>query len=102
MAKLKSMTRNGYINEPLLDTESGVCYICGFHGDCAVHEIYPGASRATSKRIGAYVWLCPKCHNLVHVHSDFAIRHLKKPFQDKYLETHSREEFRKLIGRFYD
>lgn len=43
-------------------TTPGVCYICGRHGDTALHHILPGALRKTSTMYGLWVFLCPDCH----------------------------------------
>lgn len=100
MAKLD---RNGY-SKSIMPTEDGVCYLCGTRvADTVRHEIYPGkANRRISKENGFWINLCVRHHQLVHKDEEYAVRALKKPCQDLYLETHSREEFRKLIGRFYE
>ena len=102
---MDSMKRNGYLVPPILDTEKGVCYICKTHTDTAVHEIFYGtANRKISKANGFYVHLCPTCHKQLHTNPEckYADYALKLAAQEVYLKTHSREEFKKLIGRFYD
>ena len=94
------MDRNGY-NPSILDTESGVCYVCGRQTDTARHEIYGGANRNISKRMGFWVNLCPDCHRRVHRVEDFAVAALKEPCEAVFEQTHTRQEFFDLIGRYY-
>lgn len=92
---------NGYVHS-ILQSVDGVCYLCGA-ADTVRHEIYPGkANRQISKENGFWVALCVPHHMIVHQNEDYAIRALKKPCMDRYLETHSRDEWKKLIGVFYE
>lgn len=61
-------------------------------------------NRYVSDRKGFTVYLCANHHNLgnVCVHNNRAMDlMLKRACQKKYEETHSREEFIKLIGKNY-
>lgn len=98
MAKLD---RNGYAPSLLSDGD-GICYFCGAT-DTVRHEIFAGgANRPISKENGFWVTLCVRHHGIVHTNEDFAEKYLKRPCMEKYLETHTRAEWYKLIGRFYD
>lgn len=102
---MNSMKRNGYLESPILDTRPGVCFLCGKGGACAVHEVFYGtANRKISKEQGFYVWLCPPCHRNIHEKYDDgeADEKLKRECFKKFCETHSREDFYKLIGKYYD
>jgi len=98
------MRRNGYLVSPILNTEPGKCYVCKRYGDTAVHEIFFGANRKVSKENGLYIYVCPRCHDVIHLKPDNGLmdRTMKKIGQNKYLETHTRDEWLKMIGRFYD
>lgn len=93
--------QNGYAPS-IMATEEGVCYVCGHRFLQTVrHEIYGGANRETSKRCGFWVDLCPTCH--ARVHSDYDLmRTLRRRCEHKYQATHSRNDFYRLIGHYYD
>ena len=93
--------RNGYAKS-IMGGEDGTCWLCGYVGDTARHEIYGGANRKVSKANGFWVPLCPRCHDIAHRIEDVDVKVFKVPCQKIYLRTHTREEFYKLIGRFYD
>lgn len=69
------------------------------------HHIYMGnPNRRISEENGFWVWLRYDWHNGAKygVHSNRVLDlRLKQICQEKYEETHSREEFRRLIGRSY-
>ena len=83
------------------------CYITGRTDGLEKHHIYFGAGkRAISDRYGFWVWLTPELHRGTYgVHGrdghDLDIQ-LKEECQRAFeAEGHSREEFRRLIGRSY-
>lgn len=70
-----------------------------------IHHIYEGTGRRKiSEREGFIVPLTPQEHNMsdsgVHFNKKLDLW-LKRLCQKKYEETHSREQFIKLIGRSY-
>lgn len=98
------MDRNRY-NKSILDTEDGICFICGREVETARHEIYFGSNRRLSKRLGFWVNLCPCCHQ----YGDYAVHkcretdlYLKRLCQRKYEEKHTRDEFMAAIGKNYN
>lgn len=77
------------------------CYICTGNGKKDVlkedlHEVYGGSNRQRSIKNGLVVPLCRKCHKDYEV-----LKFLKRYCQITYEETHSREDFIKLIGKSY-
>ena len=81
------------------------CYITGDTHALHKHHIYFGnPNRRISEAWGFWVWLRWDWHNGaeygVHFNRDLDLK-LKRECQEKYEETHSREEFRKLIGKSY-
>ena len=81
------------------------CYITGAADGLHKHHIYFGNPlRKISEANGFWVWLRWDWHNGadygVHLNRDLDLR-LKRACQEKYEETHSREDFRRLIGRRY-
>lgn len=81
------------------------CFLCDTIFDLHDHHIFFGsANRKISEANGFKVWLCAAHHNM----SDYSVHHnreldlmVKRACQKKYEETHSRDDFRKLIGRSY-
>jgi hypothetical protein len=81
------------------------CYKTGDTQGLHKHHIYFGNPRKKiSERNGFWVWLRADWHNEADygVHFDHAFDlKLKRECQEKFEETHSREEFRRLIGKSY-
>ena len=102
----------------ILQPKDGTCYICSrLHGDYRIklteehHIFYGSANRKVSETEGFKVDLCRRHHNYEWGCCPEAVHHnptgagmdlwLKQEAQRKYEETHSREEFMKLIGKNY-
>ena len=80
------------------------CYLCGSYNWIEDHHIYGGANRKTSEANGFKVYLCHWCHNEpprgVHFDRSNADK-LRAECQAKFEETHTRDEFMRLIGKNY-
>lgn len=81
------------------------CYITGDTAGLHKHHIYFGnPNRKISEQNGFWVWLRFDWHNGasygVHFNRGLDLS-LKRECQEKYEETHSREEFILLIGKNY-
>ncbi|MBQ6501210.1 MAG: hypothetical protein IJI87_07550 [Mogibacterium sp.] len=90
---------NGY-KPSIMDTEEGVCVLCGLCTDTARHEVFYGSgTRALSKRYGLWVNLCPRCHAKVHADPfgdrDKTLREMAENAFIRY--GHSREEFQRIF-----
>lgn len=98
------MDRNGY-NASILQDEP-YCYLCG-RTDRKLdrHEIFGGASRAKSKRLGLWCYLChDTCHlNGVHANGE-KMRCLREDGQAAAMETYgwAVEDFIREFGKNYD
>lgn len=82
------------------------CYLCGKGGDLQRHEVYHGASRDKSKRLGCWVNLCPKCHWKVHHAKSKDVNwdlYLKLNCYGRVCEYYgwSDDDFRKEFGKVY-
>ena len=80
------------------------CFFCGRPAEC-IHEVYFGtANRQISIENGFCAGLCHREHNLssksVHRDREMDLK-LKRIYQKKYEENHTREEFIALIGKSY-
>ena len=97
------MGKNGYIDS-ILDTEDGVCYLCGKHTETCRHEIFGGSNRKDSKRLGLWVNLCPDCHNCspkgVHFNRDVDLE-LKKDGQLAFVRAYPFGDFLAIFGKNY-
>jgi len=95
------LKRGDSILQPNL--EEPECYITGAKGlSLNLHHIYGGvANRPISDANGFWVYLCYPLH--INCHADLSKDSLnvmlKQRCQRKYEETHTREEFIKLIGQ---
>ena len=81
------------------------CFFCGWTGGLHKHHVIFGRGyREISERLGLWVWLCPKHHNMsnegVHFNRTRDLE-LKRYAQRKYEESHSHEEWMDVIGRNY-
>lgn len=82
------------------------CFFCGSTQNLHLHHIFGGSNRATSDRNGFTAYVCAFHHNLggngkcVHQCREMDLQ-LKRACQEKYEETHSREEFMHLIRKNY-
>ena len=75
------------------------CYICK-SSPVDIHEIYGGANRKTSMKNGFCIPFCRHHHDLITNNS--VLSNIYKVIcQRKFEETHSREEFIKIIGKNY-
>ena len=82
------------------------CYITGSTYNLHKHHIYAGGRRRISEENGFWVYLRGDLHNQSNIGVHGKDGHeldltLKRVCQRAYEETHSREEFMKLIGKNY-
>ena len=82
------------------------CFMTGSTVNLHKHHIYAGGRRKISEREGFWVWLRGDYHN----QSDYGVHgkdgheldfELKRICQARYEESHTREDFVKLIGKSY-
>ena len=82
------------------------CLICGNTYMLDVHHIYGGGNRSVSDSNGFWVYVCRRCHTYANysIHKDpdhEKDMELKKRCQWEFEKTHTRDEFRALIGKSY-
>ena len=97
--KSKYLRRLEKNRKSILTENLKICYICGKKAT-SMHEIYKGSNRKISMINGFCVPLCDMCHRHTEEYIEL-LRFLQRECQEKYEETHSRDEFMKLIGRNY-
>ncbi len=95
-AKLRKLERNRY---SILTKDLDHCWLCG-KSPVDIHEIYGGANRKTSMQNGFCIPLCREHHEVITIKNTFSI-YIKEFCQQKFEETHSRNEFMNLIGKNY-
>lgn len=77
--------------------KSGKCEYCGKYSErLDPHEVYGGSNRKRSIKHKFVKLICPKCHK-----DEEIIKQLRIDTQKEYENTHTREEFIKLIGKSY-
>jgi len=91
------------MRKSILTDDLDHCYLCKAKRQ-AIHHVYGGPNRSISEKNGFIVPLCFAQHNgsndSVHFNRELDL-FFKRLCQLKYEETHTREEFIKLIGRNY-
>lgn len=98
--------------DSILQINDGTCYLCEklnlnqhkYHSCLETHHIYGGPNRALSEQHGFKVKLCLEHHRIGPdaVHQNIKnMRLLQKDAQREYEKTHTRQQFRELIGRNY-
>lgn len=97
-----------------LNTQKGVCFRCGAHGQTELHHLLHGtANRRLAEEDGLFVYLCPDCHNRPPYGAHFnrkTDRWLQRLGQAAYEQTkieegytaeEAREMFMKRYGKNY-
>ena len=95
----------------ILHQKDGTCYLCmmlennyRIHPVVQEHHIYIGALRPISEAEGFKVYLCLRHHldGPEAVHNNYRnMRFLQEECQKFYERTHSRQQFRNLIGKSF-
>jgi ribosome-binding protein aMBF1 (putative translation factor) len=80
-----------------------ICELCGREGQTNEHHVFFGtANRKQSTKYHMVARLCPDCHQngprAVHRCRETDLI-LKRRYQAKFEEEHTREEFRKIFGK---
>lgn len=96
----------------IMQRKDGVCYLCAkldgdyrLHSYLEEHHAFPGnPGRAKSEAEGLKVYLCARHHRTgteaVHKNREH-MRLVQRDAQKVYEQTHTREEWMKMIGRNY-
>ena len=96
------MDKNGYNPSIVQDIEQ--CILCGRRtGKLDRHEVFHGAYRSKSKKLGCWVWLCHEHHMQLHQKTPDLDKNLKM-FTQNVAMTHygwTVEEFRHEFGKSY-
>ena len=87
--KLKNLEKNRY---SILTDDLSICYHCKKPAD-DVNEVYEGAKRITSIKLGCCIPLCRECHKLFHNHPIQFASQYEKECQRKFEELYSYEKF---------
>lgn len=92
------------MRKSILTSDLSVSYLSGRPSEC-IHHIFGGyGRRSVSEKYGFIVPLTNDEHNMsnygVHFNRELDLK-LKRECQTKFEETHSREEFIRLVGRNY-
>lgn len=93
--------RNGYFPSIFPLNEDGTCLICKRVGDTARHEIFHGPNRQISKRLGAWISVCPACHSKIHAGDNTEYLWLKESAQRLLEIKIGHREYMRRIGRNY-
>lgn len=95
--KLRNLENKRY---SILTNDLRKCYVCNKNPKEHMHEIYGGRNRKVSMLNGLCIPICFECHRKTE--EDMKLdESLKRECREKYLETHTEDEFIDLIGKFY-
>lgn len=83
--------------------EEKECLVCKTTQNLHEHHVFEGtANRKISEQTGLKIWLCAYHHNMsndgIHFNKELDLS-VKRMAQEKFEETHTREEFRSLFGK---
>ena len=81
-------------------TDLTKCCHCGSNLAVAKNEVYEGAYRQRSMKMGMIAPFCIKCHDRFHNDIMFNL-HYKVLFEKEFLKTHTQDEFIKMFGQDY-
>lgn len=95
-ARLQKLERGRF---SILTSDLKHCYLCGA-SPVDLHEIYGAGNRQASMRNGFVVPLCRRHHQQMHLNAELA-NELKIICQQKFEETHTRDDFMKEIHKNY-
>lgn len=76
------------------------CCNCGSKMGVEKNEVFEGAYRQISIRLGMVAPMCWRCHQQFHNDIMFNLFY-KVMFEKEYLKTHTKEEFIKAFGQDY-
>ncbi len=76
------------------------CCNCGSKTGIEKNEVFEGAYRQLSIKLGMITPFCKQCHNLFHNDLIFNLTY-KAIFQQEYLKTHTLEEFISIFKQDY-
>ena len=92
------MDSNGY-NKSLFATRYGICWYCHQYADTPRHEVFYGnKNRNISKKVGTWLYLCPRCHAWVHS----GVHISKELTLDKYLKDKAEQLFKNTYKADFD
>lgn len=100
------LDRNGYAPSIMKVTfmDSPCCFECGvMSGKIDRHEVFHGAYREKSKRLGLWVNLCHECHMRLHqrdAHMDRALKNVTQQMAMIHYKW-TEDDFRKEFGKNY-
>ena len=90
------------MSKSILQPDEKQCFITGARHNLDKHHIYHGIkNRNLADIYGCWVWLRHDVHMLLHDKDKELDRKLQKICQEKFEETHTREEFRSIFGKSY-
>ena len=95
--KLAKHEKNRY---SIIYSDMTKCCECGSKIGIEKNEIFSGAYRQTSIRLGMVAPMCHECHQRFHNDIMFNLKY-KTMFQKEYMKTHSLDEFIKTFGKNY-
>lgn len=90
--------------KPSIVQDKCECFLC--HAPYTVgldhhHLLHGTGQRKLADEDCLWVWLCRKCHTALHDHG-IGDKELQATAQRTYLQTHTREEWFRRYGKYYE
>lgn len=95
--KLSKLERNRY---SIIYKDLTKCCNCRSTYNIQKNEVFEGAYRKTSMKLGMVVPFCDKCHKRFHRDREFNLKY-KAMFQKEYMKDHSLDEFISIFKQDY-
>ena len=90
------------MSKSILQPNEKICVLTGSRTQLDKHHIYHGlGNRKLAEKYGCWVWLNHNVHMMLHDKEKKLDRYLQEVCQQKFEETHTREEFRAIFGKSY-
>lgn len=84
----------------IMQTGVAKCYLCGKqYGVLEVHHAIPGnGNRKICTELGLMVWLCPKCHEDLHI-KNIGYKKIQADAQKAFIADRRRKGFPESVAR---
>ena len=76
------------------------CYLCGRTDGLQVHHCLHGSMRKAADKYGLTVYLCYRCHTLLHDHGLYDQK-LQELAQEHFENKYGHEEYMRIFGKNY-
>lgn len=84
----------------IITQETDECYICRAQGPLETHHCHHGSRRQKAEEYGLTVWICWKCHKLLHDKGEHDLE-LERVAQRVFEKRYGHELWMREFGKDY-